>query len=127
MFQLLKMLLDLVLVYCFLYVFSIRKCFVLFKFMFHYEFGLYCFCCALSRSCRKHIKFRKFKLIHFFVLFVLVVKMCHSILFFRSLLCFCVLVLFPFIFNCILAASDDISMSPYFQEGIFWLSLLVRM
>ena len=126
-FQLLKMLFDLVLFCCFLCVFLIRKCFVLPKFVFHHKFGLYYFCCALSRSCRYHSKFRRFKLIYFLVLFVLVVKMHHFVLFFRSLLCFCVLVLFPFIFNCTLTVSDDISTSPYLQEGTFWLSLLVRM
>ena len=121
------MLLDLVLFCCFLCVFLIRERFVLPKFVFCHEFGLYCFCCALSRSCRYHSKFRRFKPICFLVLFVLVVEMHHSILFFRSSLCFCVLVLFPFIFGCTLAASDDISTSPYLQEGTFWLGLLVRM
>ena len=121
------MLLNLVLFCCFLCVFPIRECFVLLKFVFCYKFGLYCFCCALSRSCRFHSKFRKFKPICFLVLFVLVVEMHHSILFFRSLLHFCVLVLFPFIFSCTLAMSDDISTSPYLQEGMFWLDFLVRM
>ena len=80
MFQLSKMLLDLVLFCCFLCVFLIRECFVLSKFVFHHEFGLYCFCCALSRSCRYHSKFRRFKPICFLILFVLVVEMHHSIL-----------------------------------------------
>ena len=97
------------------------------KFVFHHEFGLYCFCCALSRSCRYHSKFRRFKPICFLVLFVLVVEMHHFILFFGSSLHFCVLVLFPFIFDCTLATSDDISTSPYLQEGTFWLGLLARM
>ena len=113
--------------YCFLCIFPIREHFILLKFVFHHKFGLYYFCCALSRSCRYHSKFKKFKPIHFFVLFVLVVEMCHFILFFRSSLCFCVLVLFPFIFGCTLAASNDISTSPYLQEWMFWLGLLVRM
>ena len=81
----------------------------------------------MSRSCRYYSKFRKFKSICFLVLFVLVVEMHHSVLFFGSSLHFCVLVLFPFIFSCTLAASDNISMSPYLQEGTFWLGLLVRM
>ena len=80
MFQLSKMLLDLVLFYCFFCVFLIRERFVLPKFVFHHEFGLYCFYCVLSRSCRYHSKFRRFKLICFFVLFVLVVEMHHSVL-----------------------------------------------
>ena len=121
------MLLDLVLFCCFLCVFPIREHFVLPKFVFHHEFGLYCFCCALSRSCRYHSKFRRFKPICFFVLFVLVVEMHHSVLFFGSSLHFCVLVLFPFIFSCTLAMSEDISTSPYLQEGTFWLGLLARM
>ena len=79
-FRLLKMLLDLVLFCCFLCVFPIRERFVLPKFVFCHEFGLYCFCCALSRSCRYHSKFRRFKPICFLVLFVLVVEMHHSIL-----------------------------------------------
>ena len=101
------MLFNLVLFCCFLCVFLIREHFVLPKFVFCHKFGLYCFCCALNRSCRKHSKFRRFKLIHFFVLFVLVVEMHHSILFFRSLLHFCVLVLFPFIFSCTLAVVTN--------------------
>ena len=121
------MLLDLMLFCCFLCVFPIREHFVLSKFVFHYEFGLYCFYCALSRSCRYHSKFRRFKLICFLVLFVLVIEMHHSVLFFRSLLCFCVLVLFPFIFGCTLAVSDDISTLSYLQEEMFWLGFLVRM
>ena len=121
------MLLDLVLFCCFLCVFPIRKCFVLPKFVFCHEFGLYCFCCVLNRSCRYYSKFRRFKPICFFVLFVLVVEMHHSILFFRSSLHFCVLVLFSFIFGCTLAVSDDISTLPYLQEGTFWLGLLARM
>ena len=80
MFRLLKMLLNLVLFCCFLCVFLIRERFVLPKFVFHHEFGLYCFCCALSRSCRYHSKFKRFKLICFLVLFVLVIEMHHSIL-----------------------------------------------
>ena len=90
-FQLLKMLLDLVLFCCFLYIFLIKECFVLFKFVFHHKLGLYCFCCTLSRSCRNHSKFRRFKLNCFFVPFVLIVEMHHSILFFWKfalLLCF---------------------------------------
>ena len=81
-FWLLKKLLDLVLFCCFLCIFPIKECFVLPKFVFCYKFGLYCFCCALSRSCRYHSKFRRFKPICFLVLFVLVVEMHHSILFF---------------------------------------------
>ena len=79
-FRLSKMLLDLVLFCCFLCIFLIRERFVLPKFVFHHEFGLYCFCCALSRSCRYHSKFRRFKPICFLVLFVLVVEMHHSVL-----------------------------------------------
>ena len=79
-FQLSKMLLDLVLFCCFFCVFLIRERFVLPKFVFCHEFGLYCFCCALSRSCRYYSKFRRFKPICFFVLFVLVVEMHYSVL-----------------------------------------------
>ena len=79
-FRLSKMLLDLMLFCCFLCIFPIRECFVLPKFVFCHEFGLYCFCCALSRSCRYHSKFRRFKPICFLVLFVLVVEMHHSVL-----------------------------------------------
>ena len=75
------MLLDLVLFCCFLCIFPIRERFVLPKFVFCHKFGLYCFCCALSRSCRYHSKFRRFKPICFLVLFVLVVEMHHSVLF----------------------------------------------
>ena len=78
------MLLDLVLFCCFLCIFPIRECFVLPKFVFCYKFGLYCFCCALSRSCRYHSKFKRFKPICFFVLFVLVIEMHHSILFLKK-------------------------------------------
>ena len=83
-FRLSKILLDLVLFCCFLCVFPIRERFVLPKFVFRHEFGLYCFCCALSRSCRYHSKFRRFKPICFLVLFVLVVEMHHSVLLYKK-------------------------------------------
>ena len=53
--------------------------------------------------------------------------MHYSVLFFRSSLHFCILVLFSIIFSCTLAASDDISTLLYFQEETFWLGLLARM